>query len=78
MTALRPAPDGGDGIELRLVNLAEGPRTGTIELRLPLTSVEETGLDGSPLASLQPERLPDGLRLSVTLGAKEIRTVRLR
>lgn len=79
VTALRPAPDDGDGIELRFVNLADEPRAGAVTVRLPLETATETGLDGSPLAALQPERLPEGgLRLPVTLGAKEIRTIRLR
>ncbi|THF77569.1 alpha-mannosidase [Cohnella fermenti] len=78
VTAFRPAPDAGGGLELRVVNLGDADKSGEIALRLPVESACETDLAGRKLRELPLRETEAGRSLEVELKPKEIRTIRLR
>jgi len=77
VTCLRPVPDGGEGIELRLVNLGEAKADASVTARLPIVKAYETGLNGEIFRTLPVEKAGIESRLRVALKPKEIRTYRL-
>jgi alpha-mannosidase len=74
LSALKPAED-GDGIVLRVLNPTDETVVATVDLGLPVTSVESSRLDetpdGRPLAS-------EGSRLELPVGPHQLRSVRVR
>ncbi|MFD0711687.1 alpha-mannosidase [Paenibacillus sp. GCM10027626] len=77
-TSLRPAVDGEGSIEFRVVNLAEEVTEGQVILRLPIQTAHETGLNGAVGRELELQVKGGEHRLTVILGPKEIKTIRLK
>jgi len=73
VTAVKQAED-GDGLIVRLVNLQSTTQSATLTFTHALASADECRNDETPITALSPQ----GARLPISMGAKKIRSFRLR
>ena len=74
LSACKPAED-GDGFVLRLLNPTDAALAGTVDVLLPVDSVESVRLDETPDGA--DVRL-DGGRVHLEVGPHALRSIRLR
>ncbi|MBB6669782.1 alpha-mannosidase [Cohnella nanjingensis] len=78
MTSVRPIPDQGNGIELRLVNLHHTAVEANLLIGLPILAARLAGLNGELKQAVDlQDRGDQGRRLVVSVRPKEIMTIQL-